>query len=83
MTIKALAGQQLPELENFDRLPNAGFVKQRVVQALYTCSSATLWRRVAAGLIPPPTKLSGRSNGWNVGQLRKSLASAGRGGAMQ
>lgn len=73
----ALAGRQLPEFENFDRLPDAGYVKQRVVQALFACSAATLWRRVRTGLIPPPDKLSARSNGWNVGRLRKALNNLG------
>jgi len=82
MSHKALAGQQLPEFENFDRLPDAGYVKQRVVQALFACSAATLWRRIRAGLIPAPIRLSSRSNGWNVGNLREALTTlTKRGGA--
>jgi predicted DNA-binding transcriptional regulator AlpA len=60
-------------LHNFDLLPNSGHVKQSVVEALFACSAATLWRRVKSGDIPKPHRLSVRSNGWNVGQLRKKL----------
>lgn len=73
------AAQYLPAFENFDQLPDSAYVKQPVVEALYTCSPATLWRRVGAGLIPPPDKLSPRSNGWKVGRLRKSLSEVGAG----
>jgi len=74
MSQKALPGQFSPELVNFDRLPDAAFVKQRIVERLFACSSATLWRRVKSGLIPPPNRLSIRSNGWNVGCLRTALS---------
>jgi predicted DNA-binding transcriptional regulator AlpA len=80
MINKALAGQQLPELENFDRLPDAGYVKQRVVQALFACSAATLWRRIRDGQIPSPARLAARSNGWHVGSLRKALTEIGAAG---
>lgn len=81
MTNKALAGQQLPEFENFDRLPDAGYVKQRVVQALFACSAATLWRRIRDGQIPAPARLAARSNGWHVGSLRKALIAIGSAGS--
>jgi predicted DNA-binding transcriptional regulator AlpA len=61
-------------LQHFDLLPSAAFVKQPVVEALFACSPATLWRRVKSGEIPAPDKLSERSNGWNVGRLRAKLA---------
>lgn len=63
-------------LKNFDSLPDSGFVRQPVVQALFACSAATIWRGVKAGRIPKPKKLSPRTTGWNVGQLRQALASA-------
>lgn len=74
MSKKTLSGQLSPELENFDRLPDAAYVKQRIVERLFACSSATLWRRVKSGLIPPPNRLSTHSNGWNVGCLRTALS---------
>lgn len=74
--------QEIPEaLKNFDQLPNTANVRQPVVQALYACSSASVWRGVNAGRIPKPRKLSPRTTCWNVGELRTALAIAGNLGA--
>jgi predicted DNA-binding transcriptional regulator AlpA len=69
----------LSSLTNFDALPDTANVRQPVVEALFACSSATVWRWVKAGIIPSPRKLSSRVTVWNVGQLRAALA--GNGGA--
>lgn len=61
-------------LKNFDSLPDTANVRQPVVQALYGCSAATVWRGVKAGRIPKPRNLSPRTACWNVGALRKALA---------
>jgi predicted DNA-binding transcriptional regulator AlpA len=61
--------------KNFDRLPDCAFVRLPMVQALFACSAATIWRRVAEQRIPRPVKLSHRVTAWNVGQLRAALAS--------
>ena len=67
--------QSLPEtLKNFDQLPDSAFVRQPTVQALYACSAASIWRAVNAGRIPKPYKISLRTTGWNVGELRTALA---------
>ena len=66
-------------LQNFDALPDAAHVRQPVVEALYGCSSATVWRRVKDGGIPAPVKLSPRITAWNVGKLRRALAASLRG----
>ena len=72
----------IPEaLKNFDQLPNTANVRQPVVQALYACSSASVWRGVNAGRIPKPRKLSPRTTCWNVGELRAALAITGNQGA--
>lgn len=60
-------------LKNFDSLPDSANVRQPVVQALYGCSSATIWRMVKRGTLPTPRKLSERITAWNVGDLRKAL----------
>lgn len=65
-------------LKNFDHLPDSANVRQPVVEALFACSSASVWRGVAAGRIPKPRKLSPRTTCWNVGELRKALAEAGK-----
>lgn len=72
----------IPEaLKNFDQLPNTANVRQPVVQALYACSPASVWRGVSAGRIPKPRKLSPRTTCWNVGELRAALAITGNQGA--
>ncbi|HAF01304.1 MAG TPA: transcriptional regulator [Methylophilaceae bacterium] len=63
-------------LKNFDFLPDSASVRQPVVQALYACSAASIWRGVKAGRIPAPRKLSPRTTCWNVGELRQALAAA-------
>ncbi len=60
---------------SFDHLPDCAFVRQPVVERLFACSPATVWRYVAHGRIPKPRKLSHRVTVWNVGQLRRALAS--------
>ncbi|MGQ0526708.1 MAG: helix-turn-helix transcriptional regulator [Alphaproteobacteria bacterium] len=69
--------KQQETLNNFDNLPDSAHVRQPVVEALYACSGATLWRRVKQGLIPSPKKLGPRISGWNVGELRADLARLG------
>lgn len=72
----------IPEaLKNFDQLPNTANVRQPVVQGLYGCSAASVWRGVKDGRIPKPRKLSPRTTCWNVGELRQALAVAGNQGA--
>lgn len=64
----------LPDaLKQFDQLPDAANVRLPVVESLYACSGATVWRRVADGRIPKPRKLSARVTAWNVGELRLAL----------
>ncbi len=71
--------QEIPEaLKNFDLLPDSASVRQPVVEALYACSPASVWRGVHAGRIPLPRKLSPRTTCWNVGELRVALAAAGK-----
>lgn len=69
--------QEIPAaLKNFDLLPDSASVRQPVVEGLYACSPASVWRGVHAGRIPSPRKLSPRTTCWNVGELRVSLAAA-------
>lgn len=67
----------LSALQNFDSLPDSAYVRLPVVEALYGCSAATVWRRVKDGGIPAPARLSVRISAWNVGQLRLSLSRFG------
>ena len=59
-------------LANFDALPDSARAQLPVVCELYAISPATAWRRVRAGLIPPPIKEGGGTR-WIVGDLRRSL----------
>jgi predicted DNA-binding transcriptional regulator AlpA len=67
-------------LKHFDSLPNSANVQQPVVEGLFDCSPATIWRRVRDGRLPKPRKLLGHKNTWNVGQLRASLKERTAGG---
>ena len=62
-------------LQHFDSLPDSANVRLPVVQALYACSAATVWRNLGKS-IPKPRKLSTRTTCWNVGELRQALAAA-------
>jgi predicted DNA-binding transcriptional regulator AlpA len=60
-------------LKYFDDLPDSANVRQPVVQGLFGCSAATVWRGVKSGRIPAPIRLAGRVTAWNVGALRHAL----------
>ncbi len=71
-----ISKNRIPDtVERFDQLPDCALVRQPVVETLFACSAATIWRRVADGRIPKPRKLSHRLTAWNVGQLRAALDS--------
>ena len=59
-------------LKHFDSFPDSACVRQPVVEALFGCSSATVWRMVKRGKLKP-RKLSDRLTGFNVGELRVAL----------
>ncbi len=61
-------------LINFDSLPDSAYVRVGTVAGLFDCSVVTVWRKSKDGTIPKPKKLSDRVTGWQVGELRKSLA---------
>ena len=60
-------------LEDFDRLPDAAFVRLRTVAALCGISAPTVWRWSKAGRLPAPVKRGG-ATAWPVGALRRALA---------
>jgi predicted DNA-binding transcriptional regulator AlpA len=64
-------------LENFDALPDSAFVRVDTVAVLRECSRATTWRHAKLGIIPSPKKIGPGITGWNVGELRAYLATAG------
>ena len=66
--------RKIPEaLKNFDDLPDSANVRQPVVQALFACSAATVWRMIKRGTLPAPRKITPHISAWNVAELRKAL----------
>jgi len=72
----------------FDELPDSAFLresqlvldpKRPTYPALLPFSSATLWRKVAAGTFPKPVKLSTRVTAWQVAEVRGFLQSTAKG----
>lgn len=64
----------LPDaLTKFDLLPDSAFVRQPVVEGLFSCSGTTVWRMVRRGKLITK-KLAPRVTGFNVGSLRKALS---------
>lgn len=61
-------------IEDFDKLPDAAYVRPKVVYALFSITKMTAYRMVKDGRLPTPRKLSARAIGFNVGELRRALA---------
>ncbi len=59
-----------PAVQEYDRLPRSAYVRIGAVAALYSVSTATVWRWVKSGRLPEPVKLSPGVTAWNVGALR-------------
>jgi len=74
MTVKTSSSQEDTALTDFDRLPDAAFVRVQTVAGLYASSEATIWRWVKQGLVPAPRKLGPQKVAWNVGELRRALS---------
>jgi predicted DNA-binding transcriptional regulator AlpA len=70
-----VVARKIPEaLKNFDDLPDSANVRQPVVQALFACSAATVWRMVQRKKLPAPRKITPHISAWNVGELRNFLS---------
>lgn len=74
---KTLAARFKPELTNFASLPDDAYIDVGVVSGLLGCSRNTVWRRVAAGILPTGVKIGPNSTRWNVGAIRRYLANLG------
>ena len=66
----------------FDAMSDSAFVRESQLvknprrpafPALLPFSSATLWRKVAAGTFPKPIKLSKRVTAWRVADVRSFI----------
>lgn len=67
----------------FSSLPDEAFARQaqlvssrhpEAAPVVLPFSASTLWRKIANGSFPRPTKLSGRVTAWRVGDVRRWLA---------
>lgn len=63
-------------LSNFDALPDAALIPDKIVAAVFGCSVPTVWRMARDGKIPAPVRTGTRMTRWQVGALRKVLAAA-------
>lgn len=58
----------------FDVLPDDAIISAAVVRALMgNFSRATMWRRVRAGSLPQPIRLSAQARGFRAGDIRDTL----------
>lgn len=64
----------------FDALPDVAFVRLRDFTrrpgqpGIVPVSASSVWRMVASGKFPKPTKLGEKTTVWNVGEIRAWLA---------
>lgn len=63
-----------PALAAFDSLPDSALIDVGSYSMLLGCSTNTIWRRAAAGMIPKPIRVSPQQTRWRVGDVRKALA---------
>lgn len=72
---KMQSSKKIPEaLAQFDTLPDSAFIRLPVMKVLYGVCGSSIYRNVAKGIIPKPSKLTPRTTTWNVGQVRAALA---------
>jgi prophage regulatory protein len=74
------AATTAPDQAVFDRLPDSAWLREKQLVrspkspdsaiAPLPFSAPTLWRKVAAGTFPKPTKLSARVTAWKVSEVR-------------
>jgi len=70
---KVAKASGLPAIANFEHVPYDARTRLPVVTALFSCSPATVWRRVKSGDLPAPRK-DGRITYWLAGELRAKLS---------
>ncbi|AEB85663.1 MULTISPECIES: helix-turn-helix transcriptional regulator [Comamonadaceae] len=56
------------------RLPDTGFVRQKLLLSFVPFSKSTLWRRVNEGVFPAPIRLSVGITAWRVEDVRRWIA---------
>ena len=64
-----------PHLAAFNSLPDLALIDVRTYALLLGCSENTIWRRVRAGILPSPIRVSPQQTRWRVGDVRQALES--------
>lgn len=65
------------DLADFDGLPDSAQVSVQAVAGVLGRSVSSVWRDARAGTLPAPVKTGPGSTRWNVGAIRRHLASLG------
>lgn len=76
-TIK-IADAQARILAPYGALPATGFVRLADLRQIIPLSDSTIWRRVKAGTMPAPFKLSERVTAWKAEDIRRWLDDQGK-----
>ena len=61
--------------KHLDSLPDSAYVRQPIVEALFSISATSVWRWVNSSppRLPRPRKFGSNHTAFNVGELRKTL----------
>lgn len=76
-TIK-IADAQAGISPTYGALPATGFVRLADLRQIIPLSDSTIWRRVKAGTMPAPFKLSERVTAWKAEDIRRWLDDQGK-----
>lgn len=73
-TVKPSADRRDLSIKNFDALPAQAVVRAPVAIAVLGISLSTLWRLSSSGQLPA-VRISPRTTGWRVGDIRALIDS--------
>jgi len=68
-----MLAKNFPVVRRFGEMPDDALVSPAVIACIEDCSLPTFYRRVAAGLLPAPSRIGGSSR-VRVGDYRRMLA---------
>ncbi|UTH72239.1 AlpA family transcriptional regulator [Chromobacterium sp. IIBBL 290-4] len=68
----------LPKQPHYGALPVTGFIRLADLRKILPVSDSTIWRRVRAGTMPAPVKLSEKVTAWRVEEIRAFLDQLGQ-----
>ncbi|MEN2426298.1 helix-turn-helix transcriptional regulator [Chromobacterium vaccinii] len=62
----------------YGALPVTGFIRLADLRKILPVSDSTIWRRVRAGTMPAPVKLSEKVTAWRAEEIRAFLDQLGQ-----